>query len=206
VFSWLLFASFITGKTFAATRLNDLLNNQSQLNVSSSFVSIADHPAFLFAREKGLDFAKLKTDYDYKVEHYSDLFKYTIKHKKAHPNWRQDALVWVFGMLRDRASTDPARRQAFVIDDVTAPEQLEYLQEVVSSGVIKGAELVKVRFNADDATREARGYRASARAAEDVMEKATEWNFTFDNNGNDAASVMALDTFLADVLVREMAK
>lgn len=165
-----------------------------------------DHIVRLFAAENGLDFKKLKLDYDYRTEHYSKLFKYTIQYKKANPNWALDALDVMYSLLKENASEDASVRKAFVIDDITNKTQLQYLQNIIESGKIKGLELIPIKLVADDETRQARGYRPPKVAPVDPLENAVEWRFVYENNGNDSDAVMKLDLFLADTLVRELAK
>ena len=201
------------GKTFIAKRRQALLGMHTQWHLTASSYSLSKYPTVVFARQHGLDAARLQSDWDYIDEHYAALSQFTAEYKKQNPSWESDALDYLIGEVKAKLATQPLTRAAFIVDDLQFRFQLERLQRAVAPGSpdrLSGVTLVPVRVTASEAARERRGYKPRTPPAQSEVDldaaPAGVWAHEVDNEADDVEQIMALDTFLAAKLLREVAK
>lgn len=193
------------GKTFVAKRLNSLLRAHSEWNITSEIFSLDSYPLVDLAREAKLDQKRLIEDLDYRDEHYSLISAHRPSFAAAHPNWRKDALDWFLAAAKARAATAAHARSVLIVDDLSLPFQLEYLQRVVDQQQVPNAKLIPVLVEASTEARKRRGLRPSAVAPEGSRSAeglTSTWSFRVANERDGADQVAAIDTFLAERLLR----
>jgi hypothetical protein len=217
-----------TGKSFVASRFGALLSQQAAWNVTTVPLSFSDFIVGKFAAENGLDAARLKTDLDYRDEHFAKYNRYARELRAAQPMWQFDALDWALAAIAERAVKEPGQRRAFVFDDVQYRFQLRALELLATANAraeaasdaaaaiaaapttpVPNAELVTVRLSASDEARMGRGWRSgrvppSAETDFDLL-PASYWGKSFENSGA-GEDVVAVDNFLAQSLLRAIAK
>lgn len=225
-----------TGKSFVAHRFGALLEAQQTWNISVVPISFADFVTEQFATESGLDAARLKTDYDYRDEHFAKMNKFSREYRAKHPMWLVDpALEWALAKVTAGAVKDNGQRRAFIFDDVQFRFQLNALEKLASANAprktdseseskeaeskkteeaqvltaLPNAELVTVRLTAPDEVRKTRGWRSGrvpSSAETDFDTLPANYWTKSFDNAGSGEDVVQVDNFLAQHLLRTIAK
>eukprot|EP00698_Gefionella_okellyi_P000885 TRINITY_DN10772_c0_g1_i1.p1 TRINITY_DN10772_c0_g1~~TRINITY_DN10772_c0_g1_i1.p1 ORF type:complete len:194 (+),score=34.32 TRINITY_DN10772_c0_g1_i1:186-767(+) len=170
-----------TGKDYLATKLQE----KFRFAVILQFAELLKRD---FALAADLDYDKLVNDREYKEQHRTEMTKFFHQQIAANPHKYHEALC-----------DEVPKHRFIIVSDFRFPEERDFVTAHVQQMQLR-TRIVSVRVEADEHTKQSRGWTYNERIDTDVTETSLDnatFDFVIDNNIGSKGITNFVDTFAA---------